>query len=167
MTRTLLLIPAIVLTCALSGAAQEATPPEPTHEQFTIAAEPGPLTFVADSVGRFLGDGNGEDKTGFYPALGRIVSGAGWISIGPGYRQRLFGNRAVLDGSAAVSWRAYKQGQTIRIHRSRREPCRYRHAGGMAGSAEFIESRRPSSSAVLAVSLADDQGDIMNIHSFT
>lgn len=111
MTRTFSLVPAILLTCALNAAAQEATPPEPTHEKFTIAAEPGPVTFIADFAGRFLGDGNGEDKTGFYPALGRIVSGAGWISIGPGYRQRLFGNRAVLDGSAAVSWRAYKQGQ--------------------------------------------------------
>src|SRR5688500_2806625 len=111
MTRTFSLVPAILLTCAFSAAAQEATPPEPTHEKFTIAAEPGSVTFVADFVGRFLGDGNGEDKTGFYPALGRIVSGAGWISIGPGYRQRLFGDRAVIDGSAAVSWRAYKQGQ--------------------------------------------------------
>src|SRR5687767_5823179 len=111
MTRILALIPVLALATAITARAQEATPPEPTHEKFTIAGEPGPVTFVADFVGRFLGDGSGEDKTGFYPALGRIVSGAGWISIGPGYRQRLFGDRAVVDGSIAVSWRAYKQGQ--------------------------------------------------------
>jgi hypothetical protein len=104
-------IPALVLSSAVCASAQEASPPEPTHEKFTIAPEPGPVTFVADFVGRFVGDGNGEDKTGFYPSFGRIVSGAGWISLGPGYRQRLFGDRAIVDASAAMSWRAYKQGQ--------------------------------------------------------
>ena len=111
MTRVSVLIPAIVVAGALSAFAQEAPPPEPTHETFTVATEPKAITFVADFVGRFLGDGSGEDKTGFYPSFGRIVSGAGWISIGPGYRQRVFGDRAVIDGSAAISWRAYKMGQ--------------------------------------------------------
>ena len=111
MTRTLAVISVIALAFVASAQAQEATPPEPTHEKFTVAGEPRPITFVADFVGRFLGDGSGEDTSGFYPAFGRIVSGAGWISIGPGYRQRLFGERAVVDGSAAISWRAYKQAQ--------------------------------------------------------
>lgn len=111
MTRTLAVIAVIALAFAAGAQAQEATPPEPTHDKFTVAAEPQPITFVADFVGRFLGDGSGEDASGFYPALGRIVSGAGWISVGPGYRQRLFGDRAVVDGSAAISWRAYKQAQ--------------------------------------------------------
>jgi Omp85 superfamily domain len=108
--RMSVLIAVMLLAGAVSSWTQEASPPEPTHEKFTLAPEPKPVTFVVDFVGRFLGGGNGEDKTGFYPA-GRIVSGAGWISIGPGYRQRVFGDRAVLDGSAAVSWRAYKMGQ--------------------------------------------------------
>jgi hypothetical protein len=111
MTPVSFFIPVLVLTGAVCAYGQEASPPEPTHEKFTVATEPRPVTVVADFVGRFLGDGNGEDKSGFYPAFGRIVTGAGWISIGPGYRQRLFGDRAVIDGSALVSWRAYKMGQ--------------------------------------------------------
>ena len=111
MYNTLALAMAILLSCAIGVSAQEAPPSEPAHEQFTLADEPRPITFVADLAGRFLGDGSGEDKTGFYPSFGRIVSGAGWISIGPGYRQRVFGDRAVIDGSAAISWRAYKMGQ--------------------------------------------------------
>ena len=112
MTCKFSIIPIVFLAGALSAAAQEAPPPEATHEKFVLAAEPRPVTFVADFAGRFLGEGNGEDKSGLYAAFGRIVSGAGWISIGPGYRQRLFADRAVIDGSAAVSWRGYKMAQT-------------------------------------------------------
>jgi hypothetical protein len=51
------------------------------------------------------GDG-GEVKNGFYPELSNMITGAGWISGGPGYRQWLAGNQVFVDGSAAVSWRA-------------------------------------------------------------
>jgi hypothetical protein len=112
MTYKFSIIPIVFLAGALSAVAQEAPPPEPTHEKFVLAAEPHPVTLVADFAGRILGDGNGEDKSGLYTAFGRIVTGAGWISIGPGYRQRLFADRAVIDGSAAVSWRGYKMAQT-------------------------------------------------------
>jgi hypothetical protein len=111
MIRVSALIPAMLIAGALGAFAQEASPPEPTHEKFTVATEPKAVSFAVDFVGRFFGDGNGEEKTGFYPSFGRIVSGAGWISIGPGYSQRVFGDRAVIDGSAAISWRAYKMGQ--------------------------------------------------------
>jgi hypothetical protein len=40
-----------------------------------------------------------------------MITGAGWISAGPGYRKHLFNRRALVDGSAAVSWRAYKMAQ--------------------------------------------------------
>lgn len=56
------------------------------------------------------GDG-GEVKNGFYPELSDMITGAGWISAGPGYRHWLFGDRAFVDASAAVSWRAYKMAQ--------------------------------------------------------
>ena len=111
MKRTSALIAAITLAGAVSALAQEASRPEPTHEKFTVAGEPKPVTFVADFVGGYVGDGSGEEKSGFYPSFGRIVTGAGWISLGPGYRLRVFDDRAVIDASAAVSWRAYKLGQ--------------------------------------------------------
>jgi hypothetical protein len=86
--------------------------PVSSHDKSTLLAEPSPVTFALDFPGRFLGDGIGDAKDGFYPSFGRIVSGAGWISIGPGYRQRVFGDRAVIDTSAAISLRAYKLAQT-------------------------------------------------------
>jgi hypothetical protein len=63
-------------------------------------------------AGRMLATGDGgEVKNGFYPELGNMVTGAGWISAGPGYRHWLFGDRAFVDASAAISWRAYKMAQ--------------------------------------------------------
>jgi hypothetical protein len=47
-------------------------------------------------------------KDGFYPELGRLITGGGWISAGPGYRHHVFAGHALVDGSAAISWRAYK-----------------------------------------------------------
>ena len=44
-----------------------------------------------------------KPKNGFYPELGGLPPGSG-ISAGPGYRHQLFGGRAVVDGSAAISW---------------------------------------------------------------
>jgi outer membrane protein assembly factor BamA len=40
-----------------------------------------------------------------------MVTGAGWISAGPGYRQHFLDGHLFFDGSAAISWRAYKDAQ--------------------------------------------------------
>src|SRR5262249_31005666 len=48
-------------------------------------------------------------KPGFYPDFSSPVTGSGWIAVGPGYRHRLFNGHAVVDGSATISWRAYKE----------------------------------------------------------
>ena len=50
----------------------------------------------------------GRSKDGFYPELENMITGAGWISAGPGYRRHFLNNHALVDGSAAISWRAYK-----------------------------------------------------------
>jgi hypothetical protein len=60
---------------------------------------------------RTLGDG-AQSNNGFYPEFSNMVTGSGWISVGPGYRQWLFNDRAVVEGSAAISWRSYKMAQT-------------------------------------------------------
>lgn len=58
-----------------------------------------------------FGDGTGEPKSGFYPELSNMITGAGWLSVGPGYRQFLNNDHVLLDTSAAVSWRFYKMMQ--------------------------------------------------------
>lgn len=45
---------------------------------------------------------------GPYVELGDMITGSGWISAGPGYRQHLLGGRALVDASAAVSWNNYQ-----------------------------------------------------------
>ena len=40
-----------------------------------------------------------------------MPTGAGWITAGPGYRYWFFGDQMFIDGSAAVSWRAYTMAQ--------------------------------------------------------
>jgi hypothetical protein len=57
-----------------------------------------------------LGDGS-DIKSGFYPELSNMPTGAGWITAGPGYRHWFFGDQMFIDGSAAISWRAYKMAQ--------------------------------------------------------
>jgi outer membrane protein assembly factor BamA len=47
-----------------------------------------------------------EPHDGFHVVSGGMIPGAG-IAVGPGYRQQLFGNRAIVDASGAVSWRRY------------------------------------------------------------
>jgi hypothetical protein len=75
-----------------------------------IFAEPQAIARGIDFVTRTLGDG-GDVKSGFYPEMSNMPTGAGWISAGPGYRYWLFGDQMFIDGSAAVSWRAYKMAQ--------------------------------------------------------
>jgi len=53
-----------------------------------------------------------EPKDGPYAQLGNMITGAGWISAGPGYRLHLLNGRAIVDASAAISWNVYKVAQT-------------------------------------------------------
>jgi Omp85 superfamily domain len=58
-----------------------------------------------------FGDGTSEPKSGFYPELSNMISGSGWVSVGPGYRKYFYDRHLLLDTSAAVSWRLYAMGQ--------------------------------------------------------
>jgi hypothetical protein len=51
------------------------------------------------------------NQDGLYAELGGMVPGAG-ISVGPGYRHRLFGDQAIVDASAAGSWHQYSMLQS-------------------------------------------------------
>lgn len=88
------------------------TAPDPPPQQGTnkaILGEPLFLTSVVDAV-KSRKKNEGEISTGPYITFGTGVSGAGWISTGPGYR-RMFGDRFLLDMSAVVSWRQYMSGR--------------------------------------------------------
>jgi hypothetical protein len=76
-----------------------------------LLPEPRIVTRAVDFVTEFKGDETAAAKDGFYPDAGQMITGAGWISIGPGYRHHLFTGRAVVDLSTAISWRAYKTAQ--------------------------------------------------------
>lgn len=66
---------------------------------------------IVDNIGNRLIPPPGMPKDGFYPEFGYMVTGSGWISIGPGYHHKFAGDRGLFDTSAALSWRAYKMAQ--------------------------------------------------------
>jgi outer membrane protein assembly factor BamA len=91
--------------CAWSStaAAQDATPE-------TGAAGPGRLARAITWTEARL-DGGAAAADGFYPEFSGLITGAG-VSVGPGYRQHLFGGRALIDASIARSWRGYSMMQS-------------------------------------------------------
>ena len=89
-----------------------AQPTVPGNQSPGLLPEPRLLTKAIGYAEKRLGDSeDGEVKNGFYPELSNMVTGAGWISAGPGYRHWLFHDQALFDASAAISWRLYKMAQ--------------------------------------------------------
>lgn len=66
---------------------------------------------VVDNIGERLTPGPGMPKDGFYPEFGYMITGSGWISLGPGYHHKFAGEQGLFETSAALSWRAYKMAQ--------------------------------------------------------
>lgn len=93
--------------CQESEASPHAAAQAPAPEVEGIVPEPGFITWVIDRGTRRLGDGSGE-KSGLYAEMANMVTGAGWISGGIGYRHWVDGDDVVFDVSAGVSWRSYK-----------------------------------------------------------
>jgi hypothetical protein len=100
------------LICALTACvAAVTTPVLAQDEPVGFISEPQFIANAIDFGARTIGDGSGM-KSGFYPEMSNMPTGSGWISGGPGYRRWLFGDRALVDASAAYSWRGYKMAQT-------------------------------------------------------
>jgi outer membrane protein assembly factor BamA len=105
----------VAWACAASAGAQDTSPIGAVHDQ-TLAhdsatgAAPG-LLERAVSWAEIKMDGQTGLRDGFYPELGGMIPGAG-LSAGPGYRHHLFGDRAIVDASAAMSWRRYTMMQS-------------------------------------------------------
>jgi hypothetical protein len=80
------------------------------HVEAGLFTEPRLLTNVIDSAFERFGD-TGTPRNGFYAELSNMITGSGWLSIGPGYRHDVLNGTAFVDASAAVSWRAYNMMQ--------------------------------------------------------
>ena len=93
----------IALVTAAPLAAQDTAAP--------LLPEPQLITSAVELVTGFKGDEASAPKDGFYAHTGQMITGAGWISLGPGYRHHLFDGVAVVDLSTAMSWRGYKTAQ--------------------------------------------------------
>jgi len=93
----------------------QAPPPisSPVTPQHTggFLGEPGFLATAITFANDRFGDHAGQPKSGFYPELSNMITGSGWVSVGPGYRHYVADDRAFFDTSAALSWRLYKMGQ--------------------------------------------------------
>ena len=77
-----------------------------------LFTEPKVLVGAVDRItDKFGGNGTGRKKSGFYPELSNLQTGAGWISLGPGYRKYFADDNIMVDTSAAVSWHLYNMAQ--------------------------------------------------------
>jgi hypothetical protein len=98
-------------------AAQSPAPPPPAEET-PASSQPGLFNEprgLAKGIAwiEARGDGDNERPSArFYAELGHMVTGAGWIAAGPGFRQPFWGGRMTFDASAALSWRGYKMAQS-------------------------------------------------------
>ena len=81
-----------VLGIAAQAAAQEAAGfiPEPRLIERGIALVSG----LKDDEAR-------GERDGFYADVGSMITGSGWLSIGPGYRYRIFGDRALVRAASS------------------------------------------------------------------
>lgn len=76
-----------------------------------LLTEPPLLTSAIDTGFVRFGD-TGTPSNGFYVELSNMITGSGWVSIGPGYRHEILNGNGFVDGSAAVSWHAYNMAQS-------------------------------------------------------
>ena len=91
-----------VLTLAGAMALAPAAAAQPAASGPTpIFDEPHLLAKAMLWVEDFNRDESQEPTDGLYPQLGDMITGAGWISGGPGYRRHIFRGTALVDVSAA------------------------------------------------------------------
>jgi outer membrane protein assembly factor BamA len=116
MRRRVALVAAAMLISSMEVRAQRATAEPPTS-----ASLPGPGLFpepkpIAKAIRLFdertaERPARGLPRNGFYVDLGDMITGSGFLAAGPGYRHRVFGNRALFETSAVVSTRLYSTAQ--------------------------------------------------------
>lgn len=100
-----------MLLLAAPGAAfaQDTPPVKDIGEPQGFIAEPDVITRAVLFADRHLG--KGDLNNGWYVEQGKMIPGAGWLSVGPGYRQWLGRDAMLVDASAGYSWNGYKSAQ--------------------------------------------------------
>jgi Omp85 superfamily domain len=76
-----------------------------------LFAEPHFISGAFDFLNDKVGDKTKDPKSGFYPEVSNMLTGSGWVSLGPGYRHYFWDDRWFVEGSGAVSWRMYAMAQ--------------------------------------------------------
>ena len=99
--------PAATAPPASQSSKPQTTKPTPVG----FFTEPAIITNAIDYFNQKFGESTGQPKNGFYPEFSNMITGAGWVSAGPGYRHYFADDQILLDTSAAVSWHFYKMGQ--------------------------------------------------------
>ncbi len=80
--------------------------PASATEPEGLFVEPGGITRVVLFADRHLG--KGDLTNGIYLDHGNMIPGAGWASVGPGYRQWFGKDSLFVDGSATISTKNFR-----------------------------------------------------------
>ncbi len=83
--------------------------PSSASEPQGFIAEPDLLTRAALFADRQFG--KGDLTNGIYVDFGNMIPGAGWLSIGPGYRHWYGKDSVLIDASAGISVNSYRGAQ--------------------------------------------------------
>jgi hypothetical protein len=100
----------LLMLAAVSEAQDRRAPAAPPPERPVFFDEPQAMQAGFDVLERRMPTG-GTPRSGFYVETGQMITGSGWVSAGPGYRQFFANRRIQVDASAALSWRMYKTAQ--------------------------------------------------------
>ncbi len=83
--------------------------PSSATEPEGFVAEPGGITRVVLFADRHFG--KGDLTNGIYLDWGHMIPGAGWASVGPGYKQWYGKDSLFVDASASISVNNYRMAQ--------------------------------------------------------
>ena len=90
-------------------AANPPRPPDTATETQGLVREPDIIQRAVIFGDRHFA--NGEMTEGWYVTSWNMIPGAGWLSLGPGYRRWSDNDRTFFDASAGVSWHGYATAQ--------------------------------------------------------
>jgi outer membrane protein assembly factor BamA len=99
---------ALIVSFVPAAAVAQEPPAVPSShaEPQGLVAEPNGITRAVLFADRHLG--KGDLTNGIYVDWGNMIPGAGWLSIGPGYKHWYGKDTLFVDASASISVRSYR-----------------------------------------------------------